>query len=85
MSAASGMSIVKALIDAHGATFYDRDTGETLDAGQAVCRQVWGPNWMHDPEFQAMDARNDIPANYIIAAGKMVRELPAWCQPKAKP
>lgn len=85
MSNATSLSIIHTLIKTHGDMFYDRDTGDTLDAGQAVCRQVWGPNWMHDAEFMAFDASNEIPAEYVIAAGRMVRELPAWCQPKTQP
>ena len=74
---------VEAVGNAHGFIFYDRDTGDVLDAGQAVCRQIWGPNWMHDQGFQDAEAADEPPQEFMAAAAKMVEKLPAWCVARA--
>jgi len=35
----------------YGGTVYDKETGKTWDWGQALAREMYGPNWNNDPDF----------------------------------
>lgn len=35
----------------YGGTVYDSETGKTWDWGQAICREMYGPDWMKSEHF----------------------------------
>lgn len=79
------IAAVDAIIAAHGSSFRDRDTGDVMDAGQLVCRDVYGPHWMHTPEFEACDVADEPPRAFLAAAHRLAQRLPTWAIPNSAP
>jgi len=69
---------VEKVTQMRGGIIHDFTTGKDLDAGQAVCRELYGENWMNEPEYY-MDNDSATPPLGFIAAAKRVREgTPEW-------
>jgi hypothetical protein len=61
---------------------YDVRCGKNWDPGQAVCAEVYGEDWMNNPEFIAMDQKDATvppPKEFIAACMKMANGVkPSW-------
>jgi len=48
----------------YGGTVYDKESPQTWDWGQALFRELYGPDWMNNPDFWEENDRDpDQPCN----------------------
>jgi len=72
---------IKRMADSFGGSVYDTETGKTWDWGQAICREVYGPNWMHEADYLAVDIEDtdSVPDDIVSAALAWERgNWPEW-------
>lgn len=66
----------------HGGIVHEGN--KELDWGQALCRELYGEDWMRNPEYIELDniSINDPIPNYVIARAEqwMNGENPAWAE-----
>lgn len=56
-----------------------RDTsGKTYDPGQAVCREMFGPDWMQSEDFARFDSAAECGPEFFDAVGRLARKEPVW-------
>ena len=53
-------------------------TGKEWDTGQAVCVQMFGEGWFHDPRFKEMNALSVLPEEFHAACNELVNTTPEW-------
>jgi len=66
----------------HGGTVHDHEGGD-WDWGQAVCRELYGHDWMSSPKFHDHEMRHEEDGNVDFDAVKVVRawlagDFPGW-------
>lgn len=61
-----------------GPTITDVTTGRTMDAGQAICREAYGVDWVDSPDFKAANAAAVAPDEYLAAARRLIAREPNW-------
>lgn len=61
-----------------GATIKDAVTGKRMDAGQAICREAYGVNWMDSVEFKSANAAEAAPREYLDAALRLIHGEATW-------
>lgn len=66
----------------HGSV-YDYEAMRSWDAGQAVCREQYGVDWMNSPQFREQEEvcsgdENKIHAGAIEAAERVLAGTPEW-------
>jgi len=69
------------IADKHGASIYDYKTKQSWDCGQAVCREQFGPDWMHHPGFLEVNEAGDsepVPDEAWAAARRVFNGEPEW-------
>ena len=64
------VDLVRMMSDVYGGTVYDLETGESLDWGQAFCRDAFGVDWRN----VCQDDKNDP----IWVLERMVDSARAW-------
>lgn len=65
----------------HGGTVYDLETGKDLDWGQALCREVYGVDWMNNPDKKAADESDTCPPEVLDAATSWENgKWPKWAR-----
>ena len=65
----------------YGGIVYDDETGRQWDWGQALCREVYGPDWMNSPEFKKMDeAGGPFAADVKAAEAWEAGAWPEWAR-----
>jgi len=65
----------------YGGVLHDRETGRQWDWGQALCRQMYGPDWYNQADWAAADDAPDVPAEAISAAKAWESGgWPAWAE-----
>lgn len=66
-----------AVVEALGGSICDK-SGKTYDPGQAVCREMFGPNWMLSDEFAAFDAAETCGQAWFDAVDRLVAKDADW-------
>lgn len=61
-----------------GTDIRDKETGKRLDAGQAIAREMFGPDWMHTQEWAEFDAAEVCGDAFFDAAQRLINKEPAW-------
>ena len=63
----------------YGGIVYDLELGRSWDWGQALCRQVYGPDWMHNSEYLA---NGDDPSYEAVEAAREweAGSWPEWAE-----
>lgn len=61
-----------------GTDIRDSVTGKRLDSGQAVAREMFGPNWMQHPDYGAFDAAPECGPEFFDAAQRLINREPDW-------
>lgn len=61
-----------------GATIIDGETGKRMDAGQAICRETYGVEWMDSAEFKADSNADAAPQEYLDAAKRLIDGTATW-------
>lgn len=51
-----------------GGSVFDIETGKAWDWGQAICREVYGPEWANSEQFQIADESGIVPEEITHAA-----------------
>jgi hypothetical protein len=76
------MNFIDDIVKCLGGSIYDNRCGKTWDAGQAICAEAYGPNWMQNTTFQEWNLKdNDEPPEpyYYDCAKKMAEGyIPEW-------
>lgn len=67
-----------AVIRALGGSIRDKETGKTLDPGQAVCRELFGPDWMRSEAFAAFDNAEVCGPEWFEAVERLAAKQPTW-------
>lgn len=68
----------------YGHSIYDDRAGRSWDTGQAVCAEQFGPNWMNDSRFIALNnLSDDIPVNdgAWAALQRLLDKKSLWAKP----
>jgi hypothetical protein len=77
-------NLVSGLAHKYGGTVHDKETHKTWDWGQAITREMYGVNWMDDPEYKRVSQLVDTePApEEAIEIGKrwMNGNFPEWIE-----
>ena|SRR5690554_740497 len=66
------------VVRALGGCIRDKDTGKLLDPGQAVCREMFGPDWMRSAAFHAFDTAEVCGPEFFEAVTRLAARQPAW-------
>ena len=70
------------IIDNLGSSIFDKRCKKIWDAGQAICAEAYGPNWMENETFIEWDQKEDpeLPEPYFYeCAEKMANGyIPEW-------
>jgi len=77
------IALVDRITDRFGGVIHDSRCAKRWDAGQAVCAEAYGPDWMHNPDFLDTDARPEgepCPIEMLAAATRLLRGECAWTQ-----
>jgi len=53
-------TLLDKIVEKYGGSIYDKRCQRTWDPGQAMCAEIYGPDWMNDPQFKK---DNQIPPN----------------------
>jgi hypothetical protein len=65
------------VIAALGGSIRDK-SGKTYDPGQAVCRELFGPDWMRSEEFALFDGAEECDPAFFEAVGRLARKEAPW-------
>jgi len=73
---------VRAMSQEFGGIVYDKEDGNRrLDWGQALCRQVFGIDWMNNPAWRDADNSPTVPLEVWKAAKKWRHgDWPEWAE-----
>lgn len=55
-------------------------SGKSYDPGQAVCREMFGPDWMASEEFARFDNADECGQEFFDAVGRLARKEPEWLE-----
>lgn len=63
---------------------YDKETGKVLDVGQALCRELYGVDWMESEDWKRDNDNDDTgPTKYVTTAQRWIDTgLPDWASAK---
>jgi len=63
----------------YGGVVSDCETGRTMDWGQAIAREAFGPQWWNSPEWYAADCAPEPPSAIVDAMISLSdRGNPRW-------
>ena len=66
----------------YGGTVYEKDSSKTWDWGQALCRELYGSDWMNNPDYKEENVREDSepcnPETLAKAKSWEAGEIPEW-------
>lgn len=67
-----------------GSSIYDNRCGKTWDIGQAECAELYGPDWMNDPQYKIDNEVSEyepVPEHIMACAVKLASGyIPEWAQ-----
>lgn len=61
-----------------GTDIRDRVTGARLDSGQAIAREMFGPDWMRNPDYTVLNAAPECGPEFFAAAQRLINREPDW-------
>ncbi len=76
------VDLVDEIAQQYGGQLWDFSVGKNWDPGQAVCREAYGPDWMHSPEFAIADEMEEAPEEFLAAARRLLAGRPTWAARK---
>ena len=72
------INLLTELSKKYGGIVYDK-RGKVWDWGQALCREIYGYDWMHSEQFQEDDKLPDVPLILVTVAENILKKgLPKW-------
>lgn len=75
-------NLVSKLSHKYGGTVVDSEINKSWDWGQAITREMYGTDWMNDPEFKRVSQLEDsepAPEKALKIARQWLRgDLPSW-------
>ena len=78
----SVVSLVDEITARLGGKIYDNRCGKFWDAGQAICAEMYGADWMNDAGFLASEANKagaPVPHGFWASAKRLARgDIPEW-------
>lgn len=67
--------------EALGPSIYDHVTTKTFDCGQAVAREMFGPDWGNEPAYHAFGQAEECGPEFFEAVQRLVNKEPSWLRP----
>ena len=76
------ISLIITITNKYGGSIYDYEANKSWDAGQAVCREMYGADWMNSAAFQSDQELDDVPHEAVATAKRMLEQKPDWMTDK---
>lgn len=67
-----------AVVAALGGSIRDKETGKSYDPGQAVCREMFSPDWMKSEAFHAFDNAEVCAPEFFEAVRRLAAKEAPW-------
>lgn len=71
------INAIDKIVAKHGGVLTDKQ-GNKWDAGQAICRHLYGVDWNDSEEFKEANAKDELSEEVYEAAEYLANNNPSW-------